>query len=153
VRSTVNNAHEECVWTCTWVPGSDGLVTGSGDETVKYWSSTSEGLREITTCENTAGYTLGVISVAVDPTGEWAASSALDSCVRVWELKDKTQERALLESMPTEIWSIAFSPRKDKCIIAGAGGAMGKIKLWDITDLTPGGNTTSAEPTLLEVVR
>lgn len=155
VRAEQEEAHEECAWTCCWVPGTDGLLSGSGDETVKHWSSTSDALKLQNVCQGTAGYTLGVISVAVDATGEWAASSALDSYVRVWSLKDNTNERALLESVPTEIWSIAFSPLKDKCIVAGAGGALGKIKLWDISDLqnTPGGKSASPEPVQLEIVR
>lgn len=153
VRAAQDEAHEECAWTCCWVPGTDGLLSGSGDETVKHWTSSADALKLQNCCQGTAGYTLGVISVAVDSTGEWAASSALDSYVRVWSLKDHTSERALLESMPTEIWSIAFSPVKHKCIVAGAGGALGKIKLWDITDLAPGGKTSSPEPSQLEIVR
>lgn len=153
VRAQQDEAHEECAWTCCWVPGTDGLLSGSGDETVKHWTSSADSLKLETCCQGTAGYTLGVISVAVDATGEWAASSALDSYVRVWSLKDNTNERALLESMPTEIWSIAFSPLKDKCIVAGAGGSLGKIKLWDISEVTPGGKSSGPEPLQLEIVR
>lgn len=32
-------------------------------------------------------HTLGVVSVTVDPTGTFAASSALDSFIRVWNLQ------------------------------------------------------------------
>ena len=120
---------------------------------MKHWTSSADSLKLETCCQGTAGYTLGVISVAVDATGEWAASSALDSYVRVWSLKDNTNERALLESMPTEIWSIAFSPLKDKCIVAGAGGSLGKIKLWDISEVTPGVKSPGPEPLQLEIVR
>jgi WD repeat-containing protein 61 len=152
VRSIQDDAHEECAWTCCWVPGGNGLVTGSGDETVKFWELSDDGLKLQKTFHGFAGHTLGVISVGVDPSGEWAASSALDSYVRVWSLREQNQERALLESMPTEVWSIAFGPMSDRCLIAAAGGTMGKVKLWDISSMQPGVKSPAPDPELLDVV-
>jgi WD40 repeat protein len=152
VRNVVKDAHDDGVWACCWVPASKSVLTGAVDETVKLWSSKEEGLTLEKTFHGQAGHTLGVISVSVDATGEWAASSALDSYIRVWSLKDQ-HERALLESMPTEVWSIAFGPYAKKCIIAAAGGTTGKVKLWDISSMTPGIKTIPPEPALLTVVR
>ena len=153
VSQVQKDAHEEGAWSCAWVPGTRSFVSGAVDETVKLWTSGEEGISIEKTYHGQAGHTLGVISVSVDPTGEWAASSALDSYVRVWSLKDQGQERALLESKPTEVWSIAFSPSTDKCIVAGAGGITGKVKLWDITTMTPGIKSAPPDPELLDVVR
>lgn len=152
-RHTLKDAHEEGAWACCWVPGTRSVLTGAVDETVKLWTSSDDGLSIEKTYHGQAGHTLGVVSVSVDPTGEWAASSALDSYVRVWSLKDQNQERALLESMPTEVWSVAFSPTSDKCIIAAAGGTTGKVKVWDITAMTPGIKSPPLDPELFAVVR
>ena len=155
MRCTVGHvqkdAHEEGAWSCCWVPNTRTFLSGAVDETVKLWSVGEAGISIEKTYSGQAGQTLGVISVGVDPTGEWAASSALDSFIRVWSLKDQKEERATLESKPTEIWSIAFSPLKDKCMLAGAGGITGKIKLWDISSMKPG--VKSSAPELLDVVR
>jgi WD repeat-containing protein 61 len=153
VRNVLKDAHDDGAWACCWVPGSKSVLTGAVDETVKLWSSRDEGLVLEKTFHGQAGHTLGVVSVSVDPTGEWAASSALDSYIRVWSLKDQNHERALLESMPTEVWSVAFSPSKEKCMIAAAGGTTGTVKLWDISSMTPGIKSAPPEPALLTVVR
>jgi WD repeat-containing protein 61 len=156
MRCTVSHvqkdAHEEGAWSCCWVRGTKSILSGAVDETVKLWTSAEEGISLEKAYQGHAGHILGVISVSVDPTGEWAASSALDSYIRVWSLKDQNQERALLESKPTEVWSIAFSPIVDKCIVAGAGGTTGKVKLWDITSMTPGVKSAPPDPELLDVV-
>jgi WD repeat-containing protein 61 len=153
VGHVLKDAHEEGAWSCCWVPRTRSFLTGAVDETVKLWSVAEDGMSIEKTFQGQAGHTLGVISVGVDPTGEWAASSALDSYIRVWSLKDLSQERALLESKPTEVWSIAFSPATDKCIVAAAGGITGKIKLWDITAMSPGVKTAPPDPELIDVVR
>lgn len=145
VRNVQEQAHEDGAWTCAWVPGTDNLLTGAVDETVKCWTSAEEGLQHQHTYAGLAGHTLGVVSVAVDPTGTYAASSALDSFVRVWCLADH-QEKVQLESQPTEVWNIAFGPQKDRCILAAAGGTSGKVKLWaDITDVEGGVAAAPAE--------
>lgn len=146
------DAHEEGVWCAAWVPGSASFLTGAVDERVRRWESTSEELKNVQTYDGQAGYTLGVVSVAVDPSGEWAASSALDSYVRVWSLRDH-QERVLLESMPTEVWSVAFAPSRQTCVVAAAGGTRGLVKLWDISAAAPNTKAPALDPVLYELVR
>eukprot|EP01025_Chloroclados_australasicus_P041858 TRINITY_DN44654_c0_g2_i1.p1 TRINITY_DN44654_c0_g2~~TRINITY_DN44654_c0_g2_i1.p1 ORF type:complete len:126 (+),score=7.27 TRINITY_DN44654_c0_g2_i1:135-512(+) len=110
VRQSKDDAHDEGVWSCCWIPNSSSFLTGAVDETVKRWTSTEKDIELDKVYCDQAGYTLGVVSVAADPTGQWAASSALDSYVRVWSLQDH-QEKALLESMPTEVWSVCFTSK------------------------------------------
>lgn len=78
-------AHDEGAWSCAWVPGSNRLLTASVDESVKVWEDTPEGLKFQHTYQ---GHSLGVVSVATSSNGQYAASSALDSYVRVWSLAD-----------------------------------------------------------------
>ena len=76
--------HSDSVWSCCWTPDGSQLVTGSVDESVNVYSD-QEG--KLVRHHEYPGHTLGVISVAVDPTGVYAASSALDSFIRVWSIQ------------------------------------------------------------------
>jgi WD repeat-containing protein 61 len=69
-------AHEDGVWSAAWVPNSNRLLTGSADESVKHWEDNPDGLKFLHTYQ---GHILGVVSVVVNPSGEVAASSSLDS--------------------------------------------------------------------------
>lgn len=42
----LDEAHEDSVWTVTWIPGSKKLVTGSVDETAKVWEEVDDTLQE-----------------------------------------------------------------------------------------------------------
>lgn len=154
-------AHDEGVWSLAWVPSSGAaattagapatqqplrLLTGSVDETVRAWDVPSGGggegggdLGSTTTSSSVslahtyAGHTLGVVSVAVDPSGEFAAASALDSAVRVWSLRDGTA-RAALEAPPTETWGVSFvggggGGSDGSLLLAVAGGTTGKARM------------------------
>lgn len=72
-------AHTDSVWSCVWTPAGNQLITASVDETVSVYSDDQGKLSRY---HAYPGHTLGAISVAVDPTGEFAASSALDSYIR-----------------------------------------------------------------------
>jgi WD repeat-containing protein 61 len=124
-------AHEEGVWSTAWIPGGNRLLSGSVDESVKVWEDQPDGLRFVHTYH---GHTLGVVSVAVDSTGEFAASSSLDSQIRVWSLHDHSTT-ALIEAATTETWSVAFMPRQpsDPLVLASAGGTRGAVLIWKMS--------------------
>ena len=83
----VEDAHEDALWCVAWQPDSRSLITGSVDETVKVWTLGEPGSTTVESAHTYTGHTLGVISVAIDATGKFAASSALDSFIRVWNLE------------------------------------------------------------------
>jgi WD repeat-containing protein 61 len=102
----VDDAHDDAVWCCAWVPG-DGphagdLITGSVDESVKVWrpppaaggesgggaADAAGAAGPLEPLHTYVGHTLGAVSVAVDGTGTYGASASLDSFVRVWNLAD-----------------------------------------------------------------
>lgn len=56
------------------------------DECVKVWAVQDEA-PFVENSHTYTSHTLGVVSVTVDPTGTFAASSALDSFIRVWNLQ------------------------------------------------------------------
>ena len=99
----VEDAHDDAVWCCAWVPGTGphggDLITGSVDEAVKVWRPPPSGESTTAPAADAAaapleplhtyvGHTLGAVSVAADATGTYGASASLDSFVRVWDLAD-----------------------------------------------------------------
>ncbi len=104
----VEDAHDDAIWCCAWVPGNGphggDLITGSVDEAVKVWRPPPAGGGESGTTgaapdaaaapppleplHTYVGHTLGAVSVAADATGTYGASASLDSFVRVWSLAD-----------------------------------------------------------------
>ena len=125
-RTLQPEAHEDAVWTAVWNPDGRTLITGSVDEIVKVWAVAESSAESIHTY---TGHTLGVISVAVDPSGVYAASSALDSFIRVWNLEDNST-KAVMETPPSETWQIAFNPVSDTLTVAAAGGSSNRICVW-----------------------
>mmetsp|Transcript_22951 Transcript_22951/g.58651 ORF Transcript_22951/g.58651 Transcript_22951/m.58651 type:complete len:315 (-) Transcript_22951:284-1228(-) len=121
------DAHDEGIWSAAWIPNSNRLLTGSVDESVKAWDA-SDALKFEHTYQ---GHTLGVIAVTVSASGTRAASSALDSVIRVWDLEQHATI-ALIETASTETWSITFSPATDRLQLATAAGARQGIVLWDV---------------------
>ncbi|KAK5824769.1 WD repeat-containing 61 [Gossypium arboreum] len=124
---SVENAHDESVWTATWVPATNSrpplLLTGSLDENVKLWRPD-----ELELVRTNTGHCLGVVSVAAHPSGVIAASASLDSLVRVFDV-DTNVTIATLEAPPSEVWQMQFDPKGTTLAVAGGGSA--SIKLWD----------------------
>ena len=129
--------HEGGIWACAWGSNSH-LLTGSIDETVKAWEVTDAGVRFTHSYE---GHALGAISVSANATGEVAASSALDSVIRIWHLHTH-ETLSLIETSATESWSIAFGPQKDALHLATAGGTRGAVVLWNVGSATGTGDTS-----------
>lgn len=106
---SVENAHDDSVWAVTWVPATANrpplLLTGSLDETVRLWRSD-----ELLLDRTNTGHCLGVASVAAHPLGSIAASSSLDSFVRVFDV-DSNATVATLEAPPSEVWQMRFDPK------------------------------------------
>ncbi|KAK9829667.1 hypothetical protein WJX72_007240 [[Myrmecia] bisecta] len=122
----LEDAHKDAIWSVTWAT-SNVLITGSVDESVKAW--TEQGNTVVSAHEYT-GHTLGVISVAVDSTATYAASSALDSYIRVWNLNDNST-KAVLETPPSETWQITFHPSSDPLLVAAAGGSSNMVTIYN----------------------
>ena len=103
-------------------PDGGSCGPGSVDENVKVWTEGADGLESLHTY---TGHTLGVISVVVDPSGTYAASSALDSFIRVWNLHD-TSTKAVIETQPSETWSVTFAqqPGAEGPLLLAAAGVL-----------------------------
>ncbi|XP_072976112.1 WD repeat-containing protein VIP3 [Typha angustifolia] len=125
---SVENAHDESIWAAAWVPATDSrpalFLTGSLDETVRLWRPDEL----VAASPPSRGHSLGVVAVAAHPSGTIAASSSIDSFVRVFYV-DSNASIATLEAPPSEVWGMQFDPKGT--VLAVAGGGSATVKLWD----------------------
>lgn len=84
------------------------LLTGGLDETVRLCDP-----KNFTCIQTFTGHCLGIVSVAAHPTRRIAASTSIDSFIRVFEV-DTNNTIATLEAPPSEVWQLQFSPNVSK---------------------------------------
>lgn len=105
---SVENAHDDSIWAAAWVAETEDrqalLLTGSLDETVRMWRSD-----DLEHERTSTGHCLGVVSLAAHPSGVIAASTSLDSFVRVFDV-DTNATIATLEAPPSEVCQLQFNP-------------------------------------------
>ncbi|KAG8185675.1 hypothetical protein JTE90_008945 [Oedothorax gibbosus] len=122
-------AHDDSIWCCAWRKGSQDLinhiVTGGVDDLVKCWKWDDEKLDLRHSLE---GHALGVVSVDINEEGTMAASSSLDSHIRIWDLHSGQQLKSI-DAGPVDAWTVTFSP-DSKYIATGSHG--GKINLFSV---------------------
>mmetsp|Transcript_22400 Transcript_22400/g.61887 ORF Transcript_22400/g.61887 Transcript_22400/m.61887 type:complete len:317 (+) Transcript_22400:46-996(+) len=122
--------HAEGIWSARW-SAKNRLLTGGQDESVKHFEEKADGTLGL--LHSYEGHTLGVVSVDVHSSGQVAASSSLDSVIRVWNL----ESHATLDQIETaamETWAVAFSPDSNaqQLNFATAGGTCGGVLLWEM---------------------
>lgn len=126
---SVDNAHDDSVWAVTWAPATATrpplLLTGSLDETVRLWKSDDLILERTNT-----GHCLGVASVAAHPLGSIAASSSLDSFVRVFDV-DSNATIATLEAPPSEVWQMRFDPKVIRIASFSSNFTFSALGIWE----------------------
>lgn len=114
--------HADAVRSIDFHPLQALLMSGSVDQTVRFWDTTTgECIRIL------LGHTNGVRSVVLSPDGRIAASGSGDRTIRLWEVKTGNC-LSILSDHPSWVEAIAFSP--DGNTLASSSGTM--ITLWDI---------------------
>ncbi|MBN3283247.1 WDR61 protein, partial [Polyodon spathula] len=123
------HAHDDAIWTAAWgrseKDGTDTIVTGSLDDSVKVWKWTDEKLELQWSLE---GHQLGVVSVDISHNGAIAASSSLDAHIRLWDLDSGKQIKSM-DAGPVDAWTVAFSP--DSKYVA-TGSHLGKVNIFGV---------------------
>eukprot|EP01026_Neomeris_dumetosa_P040231 TRINITY_DN33206_c0_g1_i3.p3 TRINITY_DN33206_c0_g1~~TRINITY_DN33206_c0_g1_i3.p3 ORF type:complete len:177 (-),score=24.46 TRINITY_DN33206_c0_g1_i3:89-619(-) len=128
-------AHEEGIWSLTWVSNKNWLLTGSLDETIQEWQEVrnpdSGSYELVKRRDGIVDCQLGTISLTTNSRGTWAAASFMDSYVRVWDT-DTRETECVLDNNATEVWQVALQPGNDCRLLAAAGGTTGLIALWNL---------------------
>ena len=128
-------------WTCThtltahkaWVRSvalsADGqlLASGSGDKTVKLWSTQTGKV-----IHTFAGHDTWVRAVAISPDGKTIASGGNDNNVRLWDV-DSGAPKAILNGHRDWVRVVAFSPNGQLLVSAGQDKT---IRLWNVNQAT-----------------
>lgn len=133
LASRKEEAHDDAVWAATWAAGGTGVLSGSVDETVKMWTLGQSDTPALDHLHTWSGHTLGVVSIDVEPRGEFAASSSLDSFIRIWNIQDHST-KAVLETAPSETWQVKLQQAEDRLLIAAAGGSSNKIVIYNVDE-------------------
>ncbi|KFM25677.1 WD repeat-containing protein 61 [Auxenochlorella protothecoides] len=135
-------AHDDSVWAAHWSPTENLLATGSVDESVKLWQDSGEGLEQK---HHLLGLELGVVSVAIDGTGQYGAASSMDSTINVWSQADYSSA-ARFKLPPAEAWSVAWLPPSSdgRLTLAVAGGSSNTVSLLDVVAASPDGRLVAA---------
>jgi WD40 repeat protein len=119
--------HRAWVDSLAWTPDSKGLASGSGDKTVRMWST--ETRRTLSILE---AHTEHVRSVTVSADGSLLASKSDDDTIRVWGLPSGETLATVAEHRGHEYWppSISFHPSLP--VLATIDDAQTGIRVWDI---------------------
>ena len=123
-RVRKDDAHDDGIWSVAWSANGQ-IVTGSCDEVVQTYMVHGQ---QIEKKHELRGHHLGVTSVSVSAEGNLAASSALDSHIRLWDL-EKGEEVSTIDAGPVEAWTVAVSP--DGATVA-SGSQGGNVNLWSV---------------------
>jgi adenylylsulfate kinase-like enzyme len=113
--------HTKSVNGVSFSPNGKLLATGSADNTVKLWD-TSTG-KEIKTL---SGHTNTVYGVSFSPDGKLLATGSYDYTVKLWDTTTG-KEIKTLNGHTNSVWGVSFSP--DGKLLA-TGSADNTVKLW-----------------------
>ena len=126
-KTAFPDAHDDGIWSVCW-SSAGHIVTGSCDETVRSFSLIDDG-KGFERWHLYRGHQLGITSVTINAEAGIAASSSLDSHIRIWSL-DKGLEVLDIDAGPIEAWTVTLSP-DGKHIASGTQG--GVVNLWSAT--------------------
>ncbi len=115
--------HTKGVLSVAFSPDGRYALSGSGDNTLKLWETSSGQL--VRTFE---GHTGTVWSVAFSPDGRYVLSGSSDNTLKLWEIASGRLVRTF-KGHTKSVWSVAFSPDGS---LALSGGNDKTLKLWEI---------------------
>jgi WD40 repeat protein len=114
--------HSSAVWSVSFSPDGERIVSGSSDNTVKVWNAETE--QEAHTLKGHSG---PVHSVSFSPDGERIVSGSSDNTLKVWDA-ETGQETLTLIGHAGLVRSVSFS-RDGERIVSGSWDST--VKVWD----------------------
>src|SRR5262249_29006338 len=114
--------HTGAVTSVAFSPDDRLLASGSADQTIKLWSTTSG--KEVLTLK---GHTGRVNSVGFSPDGKRLISGSADKTVRIWDTATG-KELLRMEDHTAAVTSVAFSPDEQH---AASGSEDMSVRVWE----------------------
>jgi WD40 repeat protein len=115
--------------TLAYLPDSTRIVTGSADQTVRVWDTTTG--QELRTFK---GHTDQVVAVAASPDGRNFASASEDQTVRVWDAASPARPRTLqspsVHTYGGSFECLAFSP-DSRLLVSGHDD--NTLRVWELS--------------------
>ncbi|MEG4404124.1 nSTAND1 domain-containing NTPase [Microcoleus sp. MON2_D5] len=116
--------HANSVNAVSFSPNGKLLATGSFDNTVKLWdTSTGKEIKTLT------GHTNSVNAVSFSPNGKLLATGSRDNTVKLWDTTTGKQIKTLT-GHTDRVWAVSFSPNGK---LLATGSFDKTVKLWDTT--------------------
>ncbi|HEY9819629.1 MAG TPA: CHAT domain-containing protein, partial [Candidatus Sericytochromatia bacterium] len=116
--------HTKSVNSVSFSPDGKLLASGSADNTVKLWDTTTG-----TEIKTLIGHTNPVFAVSFSPNGKLLASGSFDKTVKLWDTTTG-KEIKTFTGHTDNVVGVSFSPNGKLLASAGADKI---VKLWDIT--------------------
>lgn len=126
LKSMVERAHESGIWCVAWYR-SELLVTGSCDETIRFWDLGSFGESSSST-HTIPTYSMAITGVAAHATEPVVACGCLNGAIVVYNVAE-SKILAQLEGGTNNVWRVAFHPTK---LLLATGTAQGAVSIWDL---------------------
>lgn len=115
--------HQNIVYSMTFSPDSQYLLTGGADDTAILWN-----VQTGNAVQRFVGHTSAVTSVAFSLDGSYMVSSSNDQTVRLWDTQTGKEIRKLI-GHSSFVLGVAFSP-DGKTILTGSNDRT--ARLWDV---------------------
>jgi len=143
------HGHRDAVYSLAFTR-DEGLVSGSLDETLKYWNISSPiagrlegekedvgvgaakgvngpGVNDSQCTMNFIGHKDYVISVAISHDGQWIVSGSKDHGVRFWDAETAI-EHCMLQGHRNAVLSVDLSPAGD---VLATGSGDWQVRIWN----------------------
>ncbi|GAB4381174.1 MAG: hypothetical protein Kow00121_39050 [Elainellaceae cyanobacterium] len=120
--------HQGKVYSIAFHPHRPLLMSGGGDETIRFWHPLTGRLLQTQSGSWWTGHRDLVQAVAFSPDGQTFASASWDKTIKLWDVQTRQRLHALSE-YPYVSNAIAFSA--DGSLIA-SGGSSRRIKIWQV---------------------
>ena len=115
--------HSESVWSASFSPDGQTIISTSRDQTVKVWDASTG--RELYTLN---GHSEGVTSASFSPDGKMIVSASYDQTAKLWDTRTGEELRTL-NGHSGGVTSASFSP-DGKTIVSASGDQT--VKLWKV---------------------
>ncbi|KAF7356907.1 Chromatin associated protein [Mycena venus] len=127
--------HQDSVYSVVFTRDGHGIVSGSLDNTLKYWDlrgskARKEGGKPSQCTTNYLGHKDYVLSVAVSHDSQWVVSGSKDRGIQFWDQAGVVQ--CMLQGHKNSVISISLGPT-DNLLASGSGDNLARI--WSYTNV------------------